>query len=271
MPDLDVQFQPSAELIRRREFATIRRGYDPEQVRGFLLAVADSIQSLEDELQRAKTVSVQSSGQAGPTEDAAAPAKPGPDPYEALGKRFAGLLGTADKEAQRLVTEAKAESTRILTQARTEADRIRVNAQARAEEARAESLALLEKAREESERALTGLSSRREALLEQLQTMQARLLSAADDLAAVIERPDEAISVPPARSDKGSGKAPKPSSVADANTKDDPSDASVTDDADIVDPRYEDLWVSTEEGSVDIPDLASIELDFDDERPSTDR
>ena len=62
-------------------------------------------------------------------------------------------------------------------------------------------------------------------------------------------------------------------------------------DDELVDPRYEDLWVSGEESaptvrevdldqlftggeegddaSVDIPDLASIELDFDEDRPDT--
>jgi hypothetical protein len=30
-----------------------------------------------------------------------------------------------------------------------------------------------------------------------------------------------------------------------------------------VDPRYEDLWV-TKDASIDLPDLASIDLDFDD-------
>ena len=62
-------------------------------------------------------------------------------------------------------------------------------------------------------------------------------------------------------------------------------------DDELVDPRYEDLWVSGEESaptvrevdldqlftggeegddaSVDIPDLASIEPDFDEDRPDT--
>ena len=31
--DLDLPLLPSAEQIRRREFATVRRGYDPDQVR----------------------------------------------------------------------------------------------------------------------------------------------------------------------------------------------------------------------------------------------
>ena len=49
--------------------------------------------------------------------------------------------------------------------------------------------------------------------------------------------------------------------------------------ADLVDPRYEDLWVSadaatverrrrdasTGDAEIDLPDLASIELDFDDD------
>ena len=41
--------------------------------------------------------------------------------------------------------------------------------------------------------------------------------------------------------------------------------AEADDDADVetpVDPRYEDLWVSAE-GSLQLPDLASIDLDFD--------
>jgi len=34
--DLDLPLLPSAEQIRRREFATVRRGYDPDQVREYL-------------------------------------------------------------------------------------------------------------------------------------------------------------------------------------------------------------------------------------------
>jgi hypothetical protein len=36
-------------------------------------------------------------------------------------------------------------------------------------------------------------------------------------------------------------------------------------DDDLVDPRYEDLWASSDSGSVDIPDLATIDVDFDDD------
>ena len=127
---------------------------------------------------------------------AAAPApaqdRPTVDPYEAFAKKVAGLLGTADKEAGRLVEEAKRESTRIVEEARAEADRIRLDAQSNAEEARAEADRMLEAARVEAERALSGLAGRRQTLMDQLQTMQTRLLSAAKDLDVAIEgRPED--------------------------------------------------------------------------------
>ena len=38
--ELDLPVLASADQIRRREFVTIRRGYDPDQVREFLQRVA---------------------------------------------------------------------------------------------------------------------------------------------------------------------------------------------------------------------------------------
>ena len=35
MSDLDLPLLPSAEQIRRRQFATVRRGYDPDQVHDY--------------------------------------------------------------------------------------------------------------------------------------------------------------------------------------------------------------------------------------------
>src|SRR6266508_3615754 len=42
--NLDVPVLISAEQIRRREFVTIRRGYDPDQVRAYLEQLADQIE-----------------------------------------------------------------------------------------------------------------------------------------------------------------------------------------------------------------------------------
>ena len=51
--DLDMPLLPSAEQIRRREFATVRRGYDPQQVRAYLTSIANQVGTLERELKRA--------------------------------------------------------------------------------------------------------------------------------------------------------------------------------------------------------------------------
>lgn len=217
--DLDLPLLPSAEQIRRREFATIRRGYDPDQVREYLAQVAAQVETLEIELREAR-LRVEST----PAIESESP-QPEVDPYEQFAKRMAGLLATADREAQRLVEEAGAESGRMMREARTEADRIRVDAQARAEEARQEGSEFLERAKVESDRVLASLSSRRETLVDQLDQMRTRLLGVAGDLEAVIV----------------------------------PSDPGNTSASDVSrDPAYEELWVATA-----FTDLPPLEFDLD--------
>jgi DivIVA domain-containing protein len=271
---LDVPLLPSAEQIRRREFATIRRGYDPDQVRDYLESVAIQVGSLEENLREARLQMESLSAQ---PSSAPMPAALGVDPYDRISKRFAGLIATADREASRIVDDAK-----------TEADRIKVDAQATAEVARQEGSDALGSARQEADRVLSGLSTRRDALVEQLQQMRARLLGVAQDLAGVIETPT---------ADAGEQDAP----VDDGSTIEDATDATDAPDA----PESgasdtEDLWVSTDvqrrpsengleleelfseledgvddqgngtEAAMEIPDLASMELDFDEGSDSAD-
>jgi len=124
--DIDLPFLPSATQIRRREFASVRRGYDPDQVRTYLAQVAEQLETLEQEV---RDLRLQPEPSGGPP--------PGPppseDPYERLAKRLTALLATADREAEGIIAEARAEATAMVNEARTEADRIRVDAQARAE------------------------------------------------------------------------------------------------------------------------------------------
>jgi DivIVA domain-containing protein len=287
--DLDLPLLPSAEQIRRREFATVRRGYDPDQVRDYLEAVATQVETLEKDLKQARLqLELKAAAPSVPM-----PAAPEADPYDRISKRFAGLIATADREASRIVEEAM-----------TEADRIRVDAQANAEHTKQEGTEVLESARDEADRILTGLTARRELLVGQLQEMQTRLLGVAKDLEVAIEAP------PTEGEDAGTiaiGSAESASPLEEAKEADAPPDAEARagiahegpeagDDA--VDPRYDDLWVSTDashpiaeddvaladllgsgepaepdddEDAVDIPDLASIELDFDDDAaPSSD-
>lgn len=258
MPDLDLPLTPTPEQIRRKDFGSIRRGYDPDEVNDYLYALAERIETLEGDLREAQAAA-ESSAHGTPVE-AVAEAAPPADPYEAFAKRFAGLLGTADAEAERLVTEAQAESTRILDEARIDADRIREEAQSRADKSSAEADLLLARARTEAERALTGLASRRQELAEQLQTMQARLISAANDLDMVIDDPAEL----PEPIAEAEARAVSASGEGIPARADEPGTA--PDDADAL--GIEELWVAKDDG-MDLPDLASIEFDFDaDDRPN---
>jgi DivIVA domain-containing protein len=247
--DLDMPLLPSAEQIRRREFATVRRGYDPQQVRAYLTSIANQVGTLERELSQLRLEVGASAAARGeqPAEPAAQAVEvheggsSTADPYDALSKRFASLIEIADQEAERILENARSESTRTLDEARSEADRIRVDAQAHAEEARQEGTDLLERAKTESDRLLLGLAERRRGLVTQLEEMRGKLIEVAEDLAEPIEEA--------ARAD-----AEDSDLVEDAdNTADDADDS--------VDPRYEDLWVNKE--SLQIPDLASIDLEFD--------
>ena len=186
--DIDVPFLPSAAQIRRREFASVRRGYDPDQVRDYLAQVAEQVETLEQELRDSKLQP--EDGRASEGQKRASAPSPSEDPYERLSKRLTTLLATADKEAEGIVADARVDAARMLNEARSEADRIQVDAQARAEEARQQGTELLERAKQEADRVLLGLSERRETLVQHLQDMQTRLVGVAKELEVAIEDPD---------------------------------------------------------------------------------
>ena len=229
---------PSAEQIRRREFATVRRGYDPEQVRTYLASVADQIELLERELNqlRLELTSAPARGeQMTDPATASSPAPPAEDPYEALSKRFAGLIETADQEAEKILENAKSEAKRALDEARSEADRIRVDAQAHAEEGRQEVADLLQRATTEADLVLSTLADRRRSLATRLEEMRTKLIAMAEDLADPIE---EATQVD------------LDAEIAEIRDK----EAEATTDA-----RHEDLSVKKEE-SRQIPDLEPLDV-----------
>jgi cell division initiation protein len=301
--DLDLPLLPSAEQIRRREFATVRRGYDPDQVRDYLGQVATQVETLEKDLRETKlrtdSKTPMSPGEAlaskvaeedtalaaqPPAPPQALPAAPAHDEaYERLSARFATMIEAADREATKIVDEAKAEAQRLLTEARTEADRIRVDAQARAEEARQRGSEELAKAKEEADRILGSLATRREALVTQMHDMQTKLLAVAHDLDVSMQDRDQAgrsgatAATPAASATTARPAEPAPQVVPEAEpevtaeaapeasseTKADAKPRGFDDD--LVDPRYEDLWASSDTGSVEIPDLATIDVDFDDD------
>ena len=259
--DLDMPLLPSAEQIRRREFATVRRGYDPQQVRTYLTSIAKQVGTLERELSqlRLEVGSAAARGEpwaTSPTTPAPAPSEAG-DPYDALSKRFASLIEMADQEAERILENARSESELALDEARTEADRIKVDAQAHAEVARQEGTDLLERARTESSRVLAGLAERRGELIRQLEEMRSKLLTVAEELVGPIEEAARA------EAEDADLVQPVAAGADDAAKADDAAEAGDSGEGETpLDPRYEDLWVH-KDPSIEIPDLTSIDLDFD--------
>jgi DivIVA domain-containing protein len=248
-PELDLPLLPSAEQIRRREFATIRRGYDPEQVRDYLRQVAAQVETLERQVREARleAESAQSTG-AQPEAQAPPDLEPTPqvDPYDELAARLAELIRSADGQAGRIMSEAQAEGTRQLSEARAEADRIRTDAQSQAEAARQQGDEVLHHANVEAERVLATLSTRREHLVDQLQQMQSRLLGVAQELESALGEDDDG------GPDAAIPLAPRP------------------DDPGVADPNYEALWVSSETAAMNIGDIPAIDIDFGDDETDAD-
>jgi cell division initiation protein len=288
MADLDLPLLPSAEQIRRRQFATVRRGYDPDQVQEYLNQVATQVEALEAELREQRLqVGARADAPPAPAPPAEAAAPSADAAYEQLSARLATVLRAADEQAQQLVADARAEAKKVVDEAQAEADKVKVDAQASAEEARTKSAAELARAREEADRILGGLEQRRETMLQQMHEMQSRLLAVAQNLdvpdvddgatsGAHVASPGASQgSAPPPNEPEAERQSELPSTPEPPSAPAEPSPPAIGSAAkpgnDAVDPRYEDMWgvgPSKPASSVDLPDLSSIDIDFDDEERS---
>lgn len=241
--ELDLPVLISAEQIRRREFVTIRRGYDPQQVRDYLEQLAGQVDLMASMIREARLEA-----------DAALrdSAQPKVDPYERLAQRVASVIREADEAAERLQMEGRRDSERMLEEARTDADRIRTDAQAKAEEARDDAERSLHEAREQADRTLSGLSTRRQTLVDQLSQMQERLLGVARDLEATIEMPDAVEIVDVTSGAELSGPV---------NVFGEPEDTSYSG---LDDPSYEELWEGTQSLQLEMPEIPPLDLSWDD-------
>ena len=287
--NLDLPVLISAEQIRRREFVTIRRGYDPDQVRGYLEQLADQI-----ELMRVLLRDAQAEAQSA----LRTTAQPRRDPYQQLGERVASVIREADQVAETIKTEAHRDAELVTRDARAEADRVRTDAQAKAEDARSQAETALRAAREEADRTIAGLSTRRDALVDQLASMQERLIGVARDLESAMDvqvaipdfasikvlrpEPDELEGSMQDQDTGPNGTAPSASAADPAETEAEAdletgSEASAGreptivvgeagDDADddgpsILDPSNEELWEGSDAMKLDIP---ALDLDWGD-------
>ncbi len=267
--NLDLPVLISADQIRRREFVTIRRGYDPDQVRAYLEQVAEQMELLRSSLQDARS---QTQTQA-PVRVHVAP-KTDPDPYEQLGARVASVIREADEAAGRIRRDAHHEADELTREARADADRMRTDTQAKAEEAKAQADTAVRAAREEANRTIATLATRRDTLVDQLATMQERILGVARDLESAME---VKITMPdlPSMPDLVTDAAPSVSSEeepalgafsfagAGAGVGEE-ADVADDDDPTMLDPAYEELWEGTDSIRIELPDIPSLDLDWGD-------
>jgi DivIVA domain-containing protein len=246
----------SPDQIRRREFVTTRRGYDPEQVRDYL-------EQLAAQMERLGTMAREARMQADAAQRAQAET-PQADPYEELGRRMSNLFRTAEQEAERIGRESRAEAEEIIREARAEAGRIRLDAQARAEEARDAADRALREARERADRTLAGLTTRRDALVQQLAAMQERLLGVARELEVAIDR-DETHTVVLGEAGPAEEERSEHANVRAGGTEDRSGSAAGTAPG-----GFEELW-SRSEGDADlsIPDIPPLDLGWDEDDPGS--
>jgi DivIVA domain-containing protein len=282
--DLDLPVLVTPDQIRRREFVTTRRGYDVQQVRDYLEQVSRQVEQMDAMLRTAKLNAGEAGGQ--PVSRV--------DPYEQLSRRFAEVMRSTDREADRMRREAREEADRVMREARADADRIRLEAQTRAEQAREEADRALREARDQADRSIAGLASRRAALVEQLAAMQERLLGVARELEATIDRPDDAeliASLPTTAADAGVGgqatdigelaeggapgdvdEPPQHTGAASAFAADaaaawphDGTEAPDVIDLDHPDATVEELWSAPDPEELRIPEIPALDLDWDDD------
>lgn len=225
-PDLTA----SANVGRSRQptFATVFRGYDPNQVVEYLSGVADHVEALESNVHQLESELREARGQGNAVQDTMG----GRDPSEGISARVADLVKMFDQDVERLRTDAeaeverllgdaRAEVERLLTDARTDAERTRLNAQDEAAQTRGEAERSLREARIETDQALSTLVARRDALVDELRDMRDRMLDTAKDLETTIEGSigDQVVIVQEARGGEGADAT----SVNSSNGRHDPS------------------------------------------------
>jgi cell division septum initiation protein DivIVA len=182
--ELDLSSSASAGKIRKPAFATVFRGYDPNQVLEYLSGVADHVEALESKMRQ-----LESELEAARRQRAAVATQgtANQDPYEMVATRVADLVRTFDLDVAKLRGDAEAEVERMLIEGKASAEQLNLDAQRKANEIRAQAERSLQDARTESNKVMAGLASHKEALLGELRAMRDRMLDMAKDLETAIE------------------------------------------------------------------------------------
>jgi cell division initiation protein len=221
--DMDVSARRSPQSIRKRRFAVVRRGFDPDQVQSYLEQIAGWIEQLESELHTARE----------DLEAAGRRAEQPVDPYGRLGTRVAELMRTAEEQAERIRRDAEEEASRKLDDLQGEIERIREESRTRVERLqreaddeatrmRTEAAQTLERARAEANAVLAALTGQRDMLVGELRNTRTRLSNLVDEIDATVGAtplfPREPASAPLQPSPPASPFAAEPESTL--NTRD---------------------------------------------------
>ncbi|MGD0391511.1 MAG: DivIVA domain-containing protein [Acidimicrobiales bacterium] len=172
--------------VARHTFGSVRRGFDPNEVRAYLESLAVGLQAIaERENQLIQEVADAEHRAANPVLDDAALTA-------ALGTETARVLHSAHEAAEEIVAKADAEATRLLTEAHEEVERTRTQAETRLSEHRAtadaavsellertnqEAAAEIERARNEADDLLSTAREQCRAMVDEAQGLRSRVLA----------------------------------------------------------------------------------------------
>jgi len=172
--------------VARHSFGSVRRGFDPNEVRAYLESIAAGLRGLaERERQLLQEL-------ADAEHRAAHPVLDEPTLTAALGTETARVLHSAHEVAAEMVAKSEAEANRLLTEAREEIQHSRAQSEARLAEQTAESeaaakqlrdrtdnqaVARLETARQEAEELLVQAREQCRSMVDEAQGLRARVLA----------------------------------------------------------------------------------------------
>jgi DivIVA domain-containing protein len=217
----------SPKSITGVQFRTVRKGYDPEEVRGFLAQLARGVEAVQ-----AQSAATESRARSLMTKLQELNARDDPDPGESMKRTLLLAQRTADaavaeahEEARALVSAAEEKSRTTLGEAQAKAEQLVTDAEADARRA-----ASVEKTRIDAE--VAALTARRDELhaeatvLEgQIRSQRERIRVVASALTAALSEPSGLVSTdlapptPPRHGDGDPDRDDLPPSWADAPTR----------------------------------------------------
>lgn len=193
------------EDIEAREFGTVLRGYDRQEVEDFAREVAEHVRRLQNDLDEVRAALESAKATPPPALLPPAPVKapvteaPKTDVYKQLGEETARILISAEQAGHQIKEQAKREAAEVLADARRDAGRI-------ARQAR--------EGKQQAEGDLRQLLQTRAMLAGQLEDVRRRLAEAVARLQAPLEPTDS----PPHKQEEPPDVLPPLSEIAPAKT-----------------------------------------------------